>query len=160
MLHTNSQCYNAAFQMAMHASVGTSEPCLRFDIASFFYWLCLGCSITSNVQGARRLQTPRAAAEAPSLPFRVGHGFDLHRLAEGYDLIIGGKKIEHTKGCEAHSDGDVLLHCVTDAILGARSETLRQQAMHGPIQSQLHVVYCPKRLDFRQGCALLVCRSD
>jgi 2-C-methyl-D-erythritol 2,4-cyclodiphosphate synthase len=66
------------------------------------------------------MQAPRAiAAEAPSLPFRVGHGFDLHRLAEGYDLIIGGKKIPHTKGCEAHSDGDVLLHCVTDAILGA-----------------------------------------
>jgi 2C-methyl-D-erythritol 2,4-cyclodiphosphate synthase len=40
-------------------------------------------------------------------------------MAEGYDLIIGGKKIEHTKGCEAHSDGDVLLHCITDAILGA-----------------------------------------
>lgn len=40
-------------------------------------------------------------------------------MAEGYDLIIGGKKIEHTKGCEAHSDGDVLLHCVTDSILGA-----------------------------------------
>jgi 2-C-methyl-D-erythritol 2,4-cyclodiphosphate synthase len=62
-----------------------------------------------------------AAPEAPVLPFRVGHGFDLHRLAEGYPLIIGGKTIPHTKGCEAHSDGDVLLHCVTDAILGASS---------------------------------------
>eukprot|EP01025_Chloroclados_australasicus_P055149 TRINITY_DN6610_c0_g1_i5.p2 TRINITY_DN6610_c0_g1~~TRINITY_DN6610_c0_g1_i5.p2 ORF type:complete len:227 (+),score=20.80 TRINITY_DN6610_c0_g1_i5:120-800(+) len=55
----------------------------------------------------------------PELPFRVGHGFDLHRLAEGYKLIIGGIDIPHTKGCEAHSDGDVLLHCITDAILGA-----------------------------------------
>lgn len=58
-------------------------------------------------------------AAAPVLPYRVGHGFDLHRLAEGYPLIIGGRNIPHTKGCEAHSDGDVLLHCVTDAILGA-----------------------------------------
>jgi 2-C-methyl-D-erythritol 2,4-cyclodiphosphate synthase len=61
-----------------------------------------------------------AAVQAPpSLPFRVGHGFDLHRLAEGYKLVIGGLEIPHTKGCEAHSDGDVLLHTVTDAILGA-----------------------------------------
>eukprot|EP00879_Flechtneria_rotunda_P004710 GHRR01004974.1.p1 GENE.GHRR01004974.1~~GHRR01004974.1.p1 ORF type:complete len:237 (+),score=50.98 GHRR01004974.1:132-842(+) len=61
------------------------------------------------------------AAAAPILPYRVGHGFDLHRLAEGYKLVIGGIEIPHTKGCEAHSDGDVLLHTVTDAILGALS---------------------------------------
>ncbi|KAE8672473.1 2-C-methyl-D-erythritol 2,4-cyclodiphosphate synthase [Hibiscus syriacus] len=54
-----------------------------------------------------------------SLPFRVGHGFDLHRLEPGYPLIIGGINIPHDRGCEAHSDGDVLLHCVVDAILGA-----------------------------------------
>ena len=45
------------------------------------------------------------AMAAPVLPYRVGHGFDLHRLAEGYKLIIGGIDIPHTKGCEAHSDG-------------------------------------------------------
>ncbi|XP_064963980.1 2-C-methyl-D-erythritol 2,4-cyclodiphosphate synthase, chloroplastic-like isoform X2 [Musa acuminata AAA Group] len=55
----------------------------------------------------------------PSLPFRVGHGFDLHRLEPGLPLIIGGIAIPHDRGCEAHSDGDVLLHCVVDAILGA-----------------------------------------
>ncbi|KAL8196255.1 hypothetical protein R6Q57_025255 [Mikania cordata] len=62
-----------------------------------------------------------AVAETPSkiLPFRVGHGFDLHRLEPGYPLIIGGINIPHERGCEAHSDGDVLLHCVVDAILGA-----------------------------------------
>ncbi|XP_042480103.1 2-C-methyl-D-erythritol 2,4-cyclodiphosphate synthase, chloroplastic-like [Macadamia integrifolia] len=53
------------------------------------------------------------------LPIRVGHGFDLHRLEPGYPLIIGGINIPHDRGCEAHSDGDVLLHCVVDAILGA-----------------------------------------
>nr|ALL56348.1 2C-methyl-D-erythritol 2,4-cyclodiphosphate synthase [Artemisia annua] len=56
---------------------------------------------------------------AKVLPFRVGHGFDLHRLEPGYPLIIGGIDIPHERGCEAHSDGDVLLHCVVDAILGA-----------------------------------------
>ncbi|KAJ0594398.1 putative 2-C-methyl-D-erythritol 2,4-cyclodiphosphate synthase [Helianthus annuus] len=62
-----------------------------------------------------------AVAKTPAkiLPFRVGHGFDLHRLEPGYPLIIGGINIPHERGCEAHSDGDVLLHCVVDAILGA-----------------------------------------
>ncbi|RZR91214.1 hypothetical protein BHM03_00019302 [Ensete ventricosum] len=41
----------------------------------------------------------------PSLPFRVGHGFDLHRLEPGLPLIIGGIGIPHDRGCEAHSDG-------------------------------------------------------
>ncbi|KAF7828226.1 2-C-methyl-D-erythritol 2,4-cyclodiphosphate synthase, chloroplastic [Senna tora] len=63
--------------------------------------------------------SPASATPAKPLPFRVGHGFDLHRLEPGYPLIIGGINIPHEKGCEAHSDGDVLLHCVVDAILGA-----------------------------------------
>lgn len=50
---------------------------------------------------------------------RVGHGFDLHRLEPGHDLIVGGLKLDHDRGCVAHSDGDVLYHAVTDAILGA-----------------------------------------
>ncbi|MBL4700226.1 MAG: 2-C-methyl-D-erythritol 2,4-cyclodiphosphate synthase [Phycisphaeraceae bacterium] len=53
------------------------------------------------------------------LPYRIGHGFDLHRMEVGYDLIVGGCKLEHDMGCVAHSDGDVVLHSVTDAILGA-----------------------------------------
>nr|AMW77341.1 2-C-methyl-D-erythritol 2,4-cyclodiphosphate synthase [Isodon rubescens] len=60
-----------------------------------------------------------AANPAKVLPLRIGHGFDLHRLEPGYPLIIGGINIPHDRGCEAHSDGDVLLHCVVDAILGA-----------------------------------------
>lgn len=55
----------------------------------------------------------------PLLPFRVGHGFDLHRLAEGYKLIIGGIDIPHTKGCEAHSDGG-LLGCVHKCAQGIK----------------------------------------
>ena len=59
-----------------------------------------------------------SAAEPPVLPYRIGHGWDLHRLEPGYPLIIGGIDIPHDRGCVAHSDGDVLLHTVTDAILG------------------------------------------
>lgn len=54
-----------------------------------------------------------------NFPFRVGQGFDVHALVEGRPLIIGGVVIPHTHGLLGHSDADVLLHAVTDAILGA-----------------------------------------
>ncbi|KAK2664148.1 hypothetical protein Ddye_002722 [Dipteronia dyeriana] len=72
----------------------------------------------SSVEVNESSSTVRSS-KSKSLPFRVGHGFDLHRLEPGYPLIIGGINIPHDRGCEAHSDGDVLLHCVVDAILGA-----------------------------------------
>jgi len=50
---------------------------------------------------------------------RVGQGFDVHRLAEGRDCIVGGVKISYEKGLLGHSDADVLLHAVSDAVLGA-----------------------------------------
>lgn len=53
------------------------------------------------------------------MPFRIGHGFDVHRLEKGETLIIGGKTIPWEKGTVAHSDGDVLLHAIMDALLGA-----------------------------------------
>jgi len=53
-----------------------------------------------------------------SLP-RIGHGFDLHRLEPGRDLVVCGVELDHDRGCEAHSDGDVVCHAVTDAVLGA-----------------------------------------
>ena len=53
------------------------------------------------------------------VPFRVGQGFDVHALVEGRALIIGGVHIPHTHGLLGHSDADVLLHAVTDAVLGA-----------------------------------------
>lgn len=53
------------------------------------------------------------------MKLRVGQGFDVHALVEGRDLIIGGVRIPHTHGLQGHSDADVLLHAVTDAVLGA-----------------------------------------
>lgn len=50
---------------------------------------------------------------------RIGHGYDVHRLTEGRDLILGGVKIPFEKGLLGHSDADVLLHAVSDALLGA-----------------------------------------
>lgn len=50
---------------------------------------------------------------------RIGHGYDVHRFIEDTPLIIGGITIPHTHGLEAHSDGDVLIHAICDALLGA-----------------------------------------
>lgn len=50
---------------------------------------------------------------------RIGHGYDVHRLVEGRELILGGVKIEYEKGLLGHSDADVLLHAIMDALLGA-----------------------------------------
>jgi 2-C-methyl-D-erythritol 2,4-cyclodiphosphate synthase len=53
------------------------------------------------------------------IPFRVGQGVDVHQLVEGRPMILGGVQIEHSKGPLGHSDADVLIHAICDAILGA-----------------------------------------
>lgn len=61
---------------------------------------------------------------------RIGHGYDVHKLVPGRDLILGGVKIEHHLGLLGHSDADVLLHAVSDALLGAAG--LRDIGYHFP----------------------------
>jgi len=61
---------------------------------------------------------------------RIGHGYDVHRLVEGRDLILGGVKISYEKGLDGHSDADVLLHAVMDALLDAAG--LRDIGYHFP----------------------------
>lgn len=53
------------------------------------------------------------------MKIRVGFGFDVHRLGEGYPLWVGGIRLEHEKGAIGHSDADVLIHAICDALLGA-----------------------------------------
>lgn len=65
-----------------------------------------------------------------SINIRVGFGIDVHALAEGESLILGGVEINHPKGTIAHSDGDVLLHAISDAILGAAN--MRDIGYHFP----------------------------
>lgn len=64
---------------------------------------------------------------------RVGIGYDVHQLAEGRKLILGGIEIPHEKGIVAHSDGDVLIHAICDALLGAAN--LRDIGFHFPDNS-------------------------
>lgn len=52
-------------------------------------------------------------------PFRIGFGYDVHQLKEGYKFWLGGIQVEHSKGAVGHSDADVLIHVICDALLGA-----------------------------------------
>jgi 2-C-methyl-D-erythritol 2,4-cyclodiphosphate synthase len=62
--------------------------------------------------------------------FRVGFGYDVHQLQAGYDLWLGGIKVDHSKGSVGHSDADVILHVICDALLGAAN--LRDIGYHFP----------------------------
>ena len=53
------------------------------------------------------------------MSYRIGFGFDVHQLKDGIDFWLGGIKIEHYKGALGHSDADVLIHAICDALLGA-----------------------------------------
>ena len=64
------------------------------------------------------------------MKIRVGMGYDVHQLVEGRDLWMGGIKIEHSKGLLGHSDADVLLHAICDALLGAAN--MRDIGYHFP----------------------------
>ena len=68
------------------------------------------------------------------MDFRIGQGYDVHRLAEGESLWLGGILVPHSKGTVAHSDGDVLIHAVCDALLGALS--LSDIGTHFPDNSE------------------------
>lgn len=64
------------------------------------------------------------------MKIRTGFGFDVHRLVEGRDLWLGGIKIEHSMGLQGHSDADVLIHAICDALLGAAN--MRDIGYHFP----------------------------
>lgn len=66
--------------------------------------------------------------------FRIGQGYDVHALREGLRLVVGGVEIPHDKGCVAHSDGDVLIHALCDALLGAAA--LGDIGLHFPDTSE------------------------
>lgn len=86
------------------------------------------------------------------IPFRTGYGYDVHALAEGLTLTLGGVKIPHDKGCVAHSDGDVLIHALCDALLGAAA--LGDIGMHFPDTSQ-EFAGIDSRILLRRTVALL-----
>lgn len=68
------------------------------------------------------------------MDIRIGEGYDVHAVAEGLPLVLGGVQIAHHKGCVAHSDGDVLVHAICDALLGAAA--LGDIGLHFPDTDQ------------------------
>ena len=80
--------------------------------------------------------SPSASRQAVRSPLRIGQGYDVHALVPGRALIVGGVEVPHTHGLLGHSDADVLLHAVTDAILGAAA--LGDIGRHFPDDDALH----------------------
>ena len=90
--------------------------------------------------------------------FRIGEGWDVHALVEGRPLMLGGVRISHTHGLLGHSDADVLLHAITDALLGAAAlgDIGRHfQTPMPPTKALTRGYCCKKRLSW---CVLLVFR--
>lgn len=86
------------------------------------------------------------------IPYRVGFGFDVHRLEAGYPLWLGGIKLEHHVGLEGHSDADVLLHSVCDALLGAAA--LGDIGVHFP-PSDMSYKGIDSKILLREVCVLV-----
>lgn len=84
--------------------------------------------------------------------FRTGFGFDVHRLEEGYELWLGGIRLEHSLGLEGHSDADVLLHAVSDALLG--SLALGDIGVHFP-PTDMRYKGIDSKILLREVCALV-----
>jgi len=93
------------------------------DMRSIRLMVVIGCVDDREVP--RTLKQHPAPVESPPRDFqgfasmRIGHGYDVHRFGEGDHITLGGVRIPHRFGLLAHSDGDVLLHALSDALLGA-----------------------------------------
>ena len=90
------------------------------------------------------------------MKIRVGMGYDVHQLVEGRDLWMGGIKIEHSKGLLGHSDADVLLHAICDALLGAAN--MRDIGYHFPDTSD-ETLDMDSKIILRQTVALIATRG-
>lgn len=86
---------------------------------------------------------------------RFGIGYDVHKLAPNRKLILGGVKIEHTLGLEAHSDGDVLIHAIIDALLGAA--TIGDIGQHFPMTAEFKDVSSVELL--KRTCELIAAKG-
>ncbi|MBA2653842.1 MAG: 2-C-methyl-D-erythritol 2,4-cyclodiphosphate synthase [Gammaproteobacteria bacterium] len=84
--------------------------------------------------------------------FRIGHGYDAHCFEEGRPLVLGGVRIPSSKGMKAHSDGDVILHAICDALLGAAA--LGDIGQHFP-DTQKEYANIDSRILLRQVAALV-----
>ena len=108
----------AAMEAAMAAGRDYTDDCQLMEAAGFSVRLVTGLDTNLKLTTPEDIRLAKALMKEEK-PMRIGHGYDVHRLVEGRDLILGGVKIEYEKGLLGHSDADVLTHAVMDALLGA-----------------------------------------
>lgn len=117
------QCFSAAlYRRALDTVTGeaarlVTDDCSLLELAGLPVHLTPGDY--ANLKITTREDLPAQRQEGGHTAMRIGHGYDVHRLAQGRRLILGGVEIEYEKGLLGHSDADVLLHAVSDALLGA-----------------------------------------
>ena len=105
-----------------------TDDCLLFERMGWPVKLVEGEAANFKITTAEDIK--RARMQVNDFDIRIGHGYDVHKLVEGRALILGGVTVPYEKGLLGHSDADVLLHAVSDAILGAAA--LRDIGVHFP----------------------------
>lgn len=108
----------AAMEAAMAAGKDYTDDCQLMEAAGHAVKLVAGLDTNLKLTTPEDILLAKALMKERS-DMRIGHGYDVHKLVEGRDLILGGVKIEYEKGLLGHSDADVLTHAVMDALLGA-----------------------------------------
>ena len=109
----------AAMEAAMAEGKDYTDDCQLIEAAGFSVRLVTGLDTNLKLTTPEDIRLAQALMTKEATAMRIGHGYDVHRLVEGRDLILGGVKIEYEKGLLGHSDADVLTHAVMDALLGA-----------------------------------------
>ena len=117
------QCFDRAEYLAALEELDAEKARLVTDDCSLFELTGRAVQLTqgdyANLKITTKEDLPAAAQNKGENTMRIGHGYDVHRLVEGRKLIMGGVTIPYEKGLLGHSDADVLLHAVSDALLGA-----------------------------------------
>ena len=111
------QCFDRALYLQALEAVSGEKASLVTDDCSLFELAGLPVTLTAGDYANLKITTKEDLQKENTM--RIGHGYDVHRLVEDRKLILGGVEVPYEKGLLGHSDADVLLHAVMDAVLGA-----------------------------------------
>ena len=111
------QCFDRALYLQALEAVSGEKASLVTDDCSLFELAGLPVTLTGGDYANLKITTKEDLQKEKTM--RIGHGYDVHRLVEDRKLILGGVEVPYEKGLLGHSDADVLLHAVMDAVLGA-----------------------------------------
>ena len=111
------QCFDRALYLQALEAVSGEKASLVTDDCSLFELAGLPVTLTAGDYANLKITTKEDLQQEKTM--RIGHGYDVHRLVEDRKLILGGVEVPYEKGLLGHSDADVLLHAVMDAVLGA-----------------------------------------